>query len=139
MKNSYKTGFVLLWAWLLLGCSPQPVHRDVVGTWAHPSGARLVIKEDGSFVAQHLPGGNVLWNTEKIKGFSGYGEWTLGTGDKSGSLLLAFRNDLPGIKPIPCMRAGFDTQLLVDQNAAGWYLFGWVEEEGGQRFIFRKR
>ena len=138
MKNSYKTGLALLRVWLLVGCSHQAVPRDVVGTWAHPSGSRLEIKEDGSFVAQQLPGGNVFWNSDEIKGFSGYGEWTLGTGDKAGSLLLAFHNDLPGTKPIPGMRAGFDTQLLVDNDAAGWYLFGWVDEEGGQRFIFRK-
>jgi len=112
--------------------------HDVVGTWAHPSGTRLEIQADGTFAAQHLPGGNVFWNTKAIEGFSGWGKWSLATGREANSLILSFRNDLPGTTPIPGMRPGFDTQLLVDKDADGWYLFGWVEEEGGQRFIFRK-
>jgi hypothetical protein len=138
MKNSYKMGLALLWVWLLTGCSPHAAPRDIVGTWTHPSGARLTIEAKGSFVAKSLPGGNVIWPSKEVAGSDGYGKWTLGTGDKEGILLLAFHNDLPVMKPVPGMRAGFDTQLMVDQDAAGWYLFGWVEEEGGERFIFRK-
>ena len=138
MKNSYKPCLALLLVWLLLGCSPQAVPQNVVGIWTHRSGAKMEIREDGSFVAYHLPGGNVFWNSKEIEGFNGYGKWSLGTGDEKGTLLLTFHNDLPGMKPVPGMRAGFATQLFVDKDADGWCFFGWVEEEGGERFIFRK-
>ena len=123
---------------LLAACSVPATTKDIVGKWYNQSGAILIFKSDGSFVAEHLPGGSVFWPSENFAGFNGYGHWRLGTGEKKGEVILNFDNNLPGIETLPGMKSGFDTQLLLGKNDTGWYLFGWIEEEGGERFAFTK-
>jgi hypothetical protein len=139
MDRNYKVALAALMGSILtVSCSSPVTTKDIVGTWRNQSGARMIFKSNGSFIGEHLPGGNVFWPSENFAGFNGFGHWKLGVGDKEGQLILNFDNNLPGVKNLPGMKSGFDTQLLMDRSDSGWYLYGWVGEEGGERFRFER-
>lgn len=139
MDRNNKMALVALIAFFLsTACSSSVTNRDVAGTWYNKSGASIIIKLDGSFSGKKLPGGNVIWPSKDFAGFNGYGHWKLGEGNKEDVLVLEFDNNPPGTKQPYGMKEGFITQLYLDRSNGLLYIFGWVAEEGGERFRFDK-
>jgi hypothetical protein len=120
------------------GCNPKsPLDKDVVGKWGHSSGAVLIIKEDGTFTGAHLPL-NYLLTASKTTVFNGTGKWKLK--QDQGRWVIGLDFDTTSVND---HKNGFTTIILISgsgilENKAPWYLFLWMEEEGGERYKFSK-
>lgn len=126
---------------MLQGCSGvDPKREDVLGEWRSFEGAVLELKSDGSFTGRELPG-RIFWNIQmNEKKFEGRGTWEIKRGQSLWEVQLNFsKTSLDG------MEDGFGTQILISgtngilENKPPWYLFQWIEEEGGQRYKFERK
>lgn len=123
---------------ILFGCNPSiPSDKDVVGKWTHASGAALILNKDGTFEGTHLPL-KYLLTASATKNFDGIGRWELK--QDQGRWVIGLDFDTISNKEA---ENGFSTIILLSgsgilENKAPWYLFLWVEEEGGERYKFSK-
>jgi hypothetical protein len=123
----------------LQGCSnTEPTNKDVIGWWRSEDGAKLKFKQNGTFEAELLPGELFFARTDDFnhKRFNGSGKWLLK--EKQGLWEISLNFD----KVLNQNR--YDTQILLSgssgltEKSPPWYLFEWKDEEGGERYSFKK-
>ena len=103
---------------------------------------QLAVNQSGTsllFTGQGLPG-HIFWNADYIgRKFEGDGTWRIMEGQSQWEIRLSFdKNSLENMKD------GFGSRIYISrmdtpENKSSWYLFGWIEEEGGERFKFLKK
>jgi hypothetical protein len=133
----------LILATMLQGCSGQdPTKEEMIGTWVSSDGATLRINDDGTFSGKALPAQyfSFFVNKEDVQGktVSGEGKWRIEKKPNFWRVKLDFE-EMNGIKK------GADYFILISgtngilENKPPWYLFEWVDEEGGPRYKFEKQ
>ena len=122
-------------------CSGKaPVREDVLGAWMSSDSAVLVLNKDGTFVGDSIPSrfGFTSFDSVTQHKFSGRGNWTFRKGQAHWEVYFNF-NQVTVRKngcAFPVLIAGKNGIL---ENNPPWYLFLWQEEEGGQRYEFKRK
>lgn len=116
-----------------------PTKEEIIGTWISAEGATIELKADGSFIGRNLP--SEIVNEPGADDFDASGKWSIEATRKSWDqqpwhVSLSFTNTPAGYISA--------TSLIVSgsnfmENAPPWQnLFFWVDEEGGERYEFKK-
>jgi hypothetical protein len=114
---------------------------DVIGTWRSSEKAELIFKNNGVFIGSQIPAEFGFFPADSFANikFSGSGKWELKKGASHWEIMLDFTKvtgvDKNGCS-FPLLIAGENGIL---ENKPPWYLFAWMEEEGGERYKFFKR
>lgn len=125
----------------LEACNGNNPHRnDIIGSWISSDKAELIFNENGSFTGDSIPTKFGFMASDSIaqRRFSGSGKWTLRKGQAQWEVYLDFDHASVG-------RNGCAFTVLISgekgilENNPPWHLFLWQEEEGGQRYEFRKK
>ncbi|PUZ19489.1 hypothetical protein GA0116948_1285 [Chitinophaga costaii] len=133
-----------VYAFLLLGCSaPTPTRQEIVGKWAGNGGASVTIMEDGTFTGKHFPF-KKFFPPSFIKPqdaarteFDCGGTWVIKYENPYWKVILDFKtSSVPGYLCNTSLLIGGENGVL--ENRPPWYLYYWLEEEGGARFRFLK-
>ncbi|MFZ6010330.1 MAG: hypothetical protein ACOYXT_08265 [Bacteroidota bacterium] len=122
------------------GSSKGPTQEDIIGTWVSADGATLEFKADGSFIGKNLP--SKIVNDPGGNNFDTSGKWSIDASRKAWDqqpwhVSLSFTNTPTGYISA--------TSLIISgsnfmENAPPWQnLFFWVDEEGGERYEFKKK
>lgn len=128
----------------LAGCTLQVSSRDLVGDWRMTEegiqqlglrGLRpgFKLNADGSLIAENVPSSAFRDSRAWRSMFTGAGAWTTPATRRIegfASLVLDFRQTEPD-RPT-------GLTLQVDRDSSGLYLFTWLDEEGGERLIYRR-
>jgi hypothetical protein len=122
-------------------CSGKaPQHKDIVGTWVNPDGAMVVLVDNGEFSSKSVPAEYVLLPKDSFRNqrFDGSGKWTLRKGQAQWEVYLDFNrfSDQKYGCSFPLLVAGENGVL---ENNPPWHLFLWKEEEGGERYEFKRK
>jgi hypothetical protein len=132
----------------LVGCAVRVARSDLVGDWQmtgesmrlmKPPGGegpppRFSLLSDGSLTAENVPvtafSDQLRWQSR----YSGSGTW---------SLPPVRWTDGFAVVTLHFSRSGerdpTGVTLQVDKDGRGFYVFGWLGEEGGERLVFRRR
>jgi len=125
----------MLWACSLLiaGCKGSPPTKDeIVGTWISASQeASITFEPSGAFSSKDLPA-EFFWGTSHAgKKLSGTGIWKITEENGEWVVQLSFMfTSLPDLQT-------FTTTALLSGDKS--YIYVWEEEEGGQRYKFKKK
>lgn len=119
--------------------SAVPTEKDIIGEWISGDGAKLRFKANGTFEGEMLPGEHFFGQTQEYKGkkVHGSGKWLLKKGQGWWEISMNFNKILN-------QEDEFDTQILISGSSGllsqnpPWYLFEWKDEEGGERYMFKK-
>ena len=127
--NRLMTLFWITVASLFGACTKPPVASDVVGTWVNPDGAAITLNPSGEFSARSLPKA-AFWQSGPT--LETQGVWTFKRGAVHWEVELRFGEALgrPLAKSIT---------VLVSGSGPSTYLFGWVDEPGGNRYTLKRR
>jgi len=120
--------------------SSAPTKQEIIGTWISEQGAVLKFEADGSFIGENLP--PEIINETSLENFDASGKWSIEASRKSWDqqpwhVSLSFTDT-----PTDYISA---TSLIISgsnlmENAPPWRnLFFWVDEEGGERYEFKKK
>jgi hypothetical protein len=132
-----------IFSFLLQACTGEgPAANDVVGIWKSLDGAVLNFSKDGSFDGENLPAQYFTFSTSKSNAegrkIKGHGKWELQNEAGSAEIKLHFQiidnNNITGLYSV--LIAG---EHGILDNKPPWYLFVWEEEEGGERYKFKKQ
>lgn len=134
---------ILILAAIFQGCmGTDPKKDEMVGKWVSSDGATLSIDNEGTFRGEALPAEHFSFYANKKdvteKKVSGAGKWRLEKGQRFWEIKLDFE-EINGV------RKGGSYFVLVSgstgilENNPPWYLFEWVEDEGGQRYKFERK
>jgi len=130
----------IILASIFQGCTGfNPTKNEIIGIWKSSDGAILEFKKDGTFAGQSLPGEKIFFNSSEFrdKRFNESGKWDVKKWQDQWVVTLSFNRS-------PTLKKGYDTRILISgsngvlENKPPWYLFQWVEEEGGQRYKFER-
>jgi hypothetical protein len=117
-----------------------PTRDDVIGVWISSDNAVLVLNKDGTFTGDSIPTrfGFIAIDSITQRKFSGSGNWTFRKGQAQWEVYLDFNQATVGKNgcAFPVLIAGENGIL---ENNPPWYLFLWQEEEGGQRYEFKRK
>jgi hypothetical protein len=120
--------------------SKEPDQNDIIGAWVSSDKAELVFNKDGSFIGDSIPTRFGFMASDSItqRRFSGSGKWTLRKGQAQWEVYLDFNQASVGKNgcAFPVLISGSNGVL---ENNPPWYLFLWQEEEGGQRYEFKRK
>lgn len=138
---------VLLILLSIVSCAPRFVPEEIVGRWTVSRAAGEILKlddgtrrsallefrSDGRFAMVDMP--NALLGSYESPNIllSGSGSWAIrdsSFGDQFGEIQLRFD---PGSSSIVS-----ETAVLVDRSAGRLQLFGWYDEEGGNRVALER-
>lgn len=117
---------------LLGACGKSPTPNDVVGTWVNPDGATLTLNADGQFMAQSLPRKIFWWQDQAGPPLDIKGAWSLTKGKPHWEIKLRFGEALG--RPL-----GKEITVLVSGSGTSTYLYGWMDEPGGNRYKLEKK
>jgi len=120
---------------------PSPSKAELIGTWESPDGALFIFKDDGKFIGKSLPAYMFSFTSEDGAKVDGSGRWEIDdeygpwkNGSWKVNLRFVYEDATTGSYYIYIEGSnGFFA------DAPPWYLFRWKEEEGGERYIFRKK
>lgn len=128
---------------VLSGCALRVERSDLVGKWvmSEESGRLLGLKVrpsftlnlDGTIKAENLPASAFNDSHQWKRLFSGTGDWSLPPVRRTegfACLTLGFGNKGPD-HPTGLI-------LQIDKDAIGIYVFSWLDEEGGERLVYRR-
>jgi len=126
-----------------ISCSgPNPARQEMVGRWVGNSGTEVNINGDGTFRGKHFPFKKFIafikpqdsLQTE----FDGEGRWDIAKNGSYWEVTLKFdKTSPPGYLLNYPLLVGGENGVLA--NKPPWYLYYWVEEEGGERYKFLKK
>lgn len=124
------------------GCLGSIPSRDeMVGSWMSSDSAKLIIFQDGTFTSRSLPAEYFSFYVKKQevigKKIDGKGKWKLENDQGSWEVKLEFE-EINKTREL-----GFYFVLVARNNSIieqkpSWYLFLWKQEEGGDRYKFKK-
>ena len=114
--------------------------KDLVGTWRGPDSSEIHLEMNGSFSARYIPVkfGFIPSDTLNSDKFDGAGKWLLRKGETNWEVYLDFDH-------VTINKSGCAFPVLVAgenglfDNKPPWYLFMWDDEEGGDRYKFKRR
>ena len=125
------------------GCAVKVAPSDLTGEWrmSDESMNRLGLNvrptfrlsSGGSLIADNLPSSAFHDSRSWKKLYSGTGVWTLPASRRTqgfSNLVLDFKRNGPD--------EATGLLLQVDKDSAGFYVFAWLDEEGGERLTFRR-
>ena len=144
MRVSVLYPLVTAFGLTLVGCAPHVPSNDLIGHWHMTDEAiqRLGIKElrprfklngDGSLTAENVPSSAFRDSNPWRSVYTGTGTWTTPAARRTegfASLVLDFKQTGPN-RPTGLI-------LQVDNDSGGLYVFTWLDEEGGERLIYRR-
>lgn len=144
MRVNIKRAMVLVLALMLYGCALQITTGDLVGDWKMSDDTirRLNLKQvrpkftlhkDGTLTAENVPSSAFPDSTPWKSAYSGTGTWTIPETRRTqgfASLVLSFKQTEPN-QPT-------GVTLQVDKDSSGLYVFTWLDEEGGERLVYRR-
>lgn len=128
---------------LFQGCvGTDPKNEDMVDVWVSSAGAMLTIRNDGSFVGEALPAeyfSYPLFGSAKSgKKLSGSGKWKLGKDQGRWVVWLHFE-ERNGRKEGAVYLVLVGGHSGIAGNYPPWYLYDWVGEEGGERYVYERK
>lgn len=120
----------------------DPKKDEMIGKWVSSDGATLKINKDGTFTSEDLPAEYFSFYVKKEdvsgKKVNGVGKWRLEKSQGRWEVTLDFEE-------MNKIKKGGNYFVLVSgstgilENNPPWYLFEWVEQEGGKRYRFEKK
>ena len=122
-------------------CSGKdPKHNDIIGTWVSSDKEKLVFNNGGTFIGDSIPTRFGFMANDSIAQpkFNGSGNWELRKGQAQWEVYLDFNKASVGKNgcAFPVLISGSNGAF---ENSPPWHLFLWQEEEGGQRYEFKKK
>ena len=128
----------------LVGCALQVTSKDLIGDWRMTDEAvqrlgvkaprpRFKLNGDGSLIAENVPSSAFQDSSPWRAVYTGPGTWTTPATRRTegfASLVLDFKQTGPN-RPT-------GLTLQVDKDSGGLYVFTWLDEEGGERLIYRR-
>jgi hypothetical protein len=128
---------------LFISCGgPNPTREEMVGKWVGGNGAEVNISSDGRFTGKHFPFKKffvfIKPQDSTRTEFDGGGKWVITKDGSYWKVKLDFdASSVPGYLCVSELLVGGKKGIL--ENKPPWYLYYWVEEEGGERFEFLKK
>jgi hypothetical protein len=144
MRVGVQCALLMLLGLMFVGCAVQVKPSDLIGNWRMTDEGiqRLNLKQvrpkfslssDGSLTAENVPssafGDSNSWKSM----YSGTGTWTIPVTRRTqgfASVVLNFKQTGPN-QPT-------GLSLQIDKDSSGLYVFVWLDEEGGERLIYRR-
>ncbi len=117
----------------------EPSIKEIAGVWNNADGAQIHLKEDGTFIGKNLPSQLFFAATNEYndKQFKGTGNWIIRKEQSFWEVQLNF-------KETSNQHYRYGHSVLISgekgilENHPPWYLFLWKEEQGGERYEFKK-
>jgi hypothetical protein len=126
---------------MFIGCGVEsPTRDELAGIWASEDSASLDLHLDGTFKGNALPAEVFFIPSSNYEGkkFSGDGKWLIRKGQTHWEVYLDFINvsDPKYLSSHPVLICGSG---LLETKPPWLNLFLWKEEEGGDRYEFKKK
>lgn len=134
IKNRLAIYFSTLVMVIITGCTGSPPRRDeIAGTWVNQAqDASITFGANGTFSSKNLPA-DLFWNRSYSgKKISGSGNWKIVEGPGEWDIELSF--SFTSLQELQ----SFTTTIFLSKDDSSWYAYVWEEEEGGQRYKFKK-
>lgn len=130
----------------MTACALRVSQSDLIGTWqmsddsmrllnpATPDGQppKLELRSDGTLLANNLPATQFADKQEWQRLYSGTGKWSIPPVKRTqgfAAITLQFAANDQGLQGVT---------MQIDKDNLGFYLFVWLDEEGGERLRFKK-
>jgi hypothetical protein len=110
----------------------KPELSSMSGRWIDDRGGSLILNSNGTFQVQSIP--STFFFHLSVPTFKGRGIWELKEDSGSWEILLHF-NQIEDNRNV----AYEATINVAEESKRKFYLFVWKEEEGGERYKFKKR
>src|ERR1700682_1971202 len=124
--------------WVLQGCAVKVNRSDLAGRWLKSSLANnrrptVDLHADGTLSADSMPASTFSDIHGSQTRYSGSGKWSVPRVPRTAgfSMVVLEFDKIGKQKPSGLM-------MQVDKDGAGFYIFAWLDEEGGERLEFHR-